>query len=849
MQTQVDEAQAALARKHLQTQEFQERAEKATAQLLESQQQLYAANKEIKMLKGVVEVEMEKRKLTEKELHEIQIQLKKTEFILKATQDTESALTSEAQSLISTLEDIVDERNELHALVVLQRDQEMDRRQAAKQFQEAALVVLSNIVSSFNSISTTINEGQLNAITIATQNHDAGRHAISETQQIILDIAKNVSCVTDSIKSQLVGHDGVVSIVETSSESILSCVRSANDEFLKGEEFSNDSCESMRRRLDECTKHLDERISAIHASTGQALQSFESKVIETKNVIAHLVMKMKNSLSNLSQAKAEKSKALDCLLGQWRDQSLTNSKSVFDQTKSNLTSLSNFVDLFQNEMVNHADIEKTLENQRSFIDSEGSAHAETIDLQGSMLSDHRKAVADSHETQTKLRNEIMQSIISGVQAIVSSEIEKMAITQMNHFQILDKGSADLASTNDQITQSAKVFLENLQTTNRIAKDRTSAVHSNDLKAAETMKSTQHTLKEVMKTSKSHHELAAGFASRSLTTVSEMDQLDAANSEVVKSAERDEKVCSTSFINSVLKPTSVSMNEMLQSSVDAIAYVNKTCVPNVTADLDSIAENRTVISSQMKEAFVGVSSKVSDMAGNVLSIATTQSSAAERLGNETQSKSHTYSNKIAPRFFAELDCGKQQLVSIVSHLGSVSAQSISEGITQGSIVKQSVTHFSQGQLHCTMPVDPAPQKKECNFNHELSSTLDEEVLLKGVNFDNSQQEDSAVSLPDDSSQGSHDDEILCRKSAASIMMSSSLPSPLSRKSSASALSASSSSLPSPRLKYRDTNTNQWDNVHSGPKLSKHKRPAGNASAVGRKNNCPSGLPSPSKRIKR
>ncbi len=849
MQTQIDEAQAALARKHLQTQEFQERAEKATAQLLESQQQLYAANKEIKMLKGVVEVEMERRKLTEKELHETQIQLKKTEFILKATQDTESALTSEAQSLILTLENIVVERNDLHALVVLQRDQEMDRRRAAKQFQEAALVVLSNIASSFNSISTIIEEGQLNATTIATQNHDASHQAISETQQIIVDIAKNVSCVTDSIKSQLVGHEGVVSIVETSSKSVLSCVRTANDAFFKGEEFSNCSCESIRRRLDECTKHLDERISAIHTSTSQALQSFESKVIETRNVITHLVMKMKNSLSNLSQAKAEKSKALDHLLGQWRDQSLSNSKAVFDQTKSNLTSLSNFVDAFQNEMVNHADIERALENQRSFINSEGSSHAETIDLQGSMLSVHRQAVADSHETQTKLRNEIMQSIISGVQAIVSSEIEKLATTQINHFQILNKGSADLASTNDQITQSAKVFLDNLQTTNQIATDKTSAVRNIDLKAAETMKSTQLTLQEVMKTSKSHHELAAGFASRSLTTVSEMDQLDAANSEVVKSAERDEKVCSTSLINHVLKPTSTSMNEMLRSSADAIAFMNKTCVPNVNADLDGIAENRRVVSSQMNESFVGVSSKVSDMAGNILSTAQIQSSAAERLGNEIQSKSHAYSNEIAPRFFAELDSGKQQLVSIVSHLGNVSAQSISEGKTQGSFVKQSVTHFSQGQLNCTMPVDPAPQKKECNFNHELTSTSDKDVLLKGIKFDDSQPEDSAVNLPDDSSQGSQDDEILCRQSTASIMMSSSLPSPLSRKSSASATSASSSSLPSPRLKYRDTNTNQWDNVYSGPTCSKQKRPVGKASAVGRKNNCPSGLPSPSKRIKR
>ena len=839
MQTQVEEAQAALARKHLQTQEFQERLEKTTADLLESQQQLYAANKEIKVLNGVVAVETEKRKQTEKELHETQIQLKKTEFVLKATQDTELALTSEAQSLISTLENIVVERNDLHELVVSQRDKEIEQRQAAKQFQQAALIVLNNIASSFNSISTAIEEGKVSATTVATQNHEAGRHSVSESQQIILDIAKNVSCVTASIKSQLVGEGGVLSVVEKSSGSILNCVQTANDEFFKGEELSNGSSESMRRRLDECSKHLDERTSAIQTSTSQALESFESKVTETSNTITHLVMKMKNSLSNLSDAKAEKSKTLDYLLGHWRDQSLTNSKSVFDQTKSNLASLTNFVEVFQNDMANHAEVEKRLENQRSFIESEGSGHTEAIDVQGSMLSVHRQTLIECHETQTKLRNEIMQSILSGVQAIVSSEIEKLATTEINHFQVLDKGSADLASTNEQITQSGKMVLENLKTTNQFVSDKASAIHSVDLKAAEAMKSTQHTLKEVMKTTKSHHEMAAGLASKCLATASEMEQLDATSSEVIKSAERDEKVCSASLINGVLKPTSAAMNDTLGACLDAIAYVNTTCVPNVSADLDSIAENRKIVSSQMREAFVSVSSQVSHMAGNISSIATTQSSAAERLGNSISSQSNTYSNDVVPRLFAELDSGKEQLVSTVANLANVSAQSISEGRAQGAIVKQSVNQFSLGQLHCNVPVVPAPQKQECIFNNDLSSTPDEEILLKGINFDDAQPEDSVVNLPDDSSsQGSQDDENVFRRSSPS-MSSSSLPSPLSR----------SASLPSPRLKYRDTNTNQRDYSHPGPKSINHKRSASNATAIGRKNNCPSGLPSPSKRVKR
>ena len=104
MQTQVDEAQAALARKHLQQQELQDRADKAEEELLVSQQKLFDATKEIEKLKGVVESETKKRKQAEAELGETKLRLKKNEVVLKATQATESSLTTEAQTLISKLE-------------------------------------------------------------------------------------------------------------------------------------------------------------------------------------------------------------------------------------------------------------------------------------------------------------------------------------------------------------------------------------------------------------------------------------------------------------------------------------------------------------------------------------------------------------------------------------------------------------------------------------------------------------------------------------------------------------------------------------------------------------------------
>ena len=852
MQTQVDEAQAALARKHIQQQDLQDRAEKAEGFLLETRQQLYDANKDIKSLKQVVETETTRRKNTEKELHETQINLKKTELTLKATQETESSLTVEAQTLISKLEEIVSDRNDLHSLVVSQRDQESSRRKATKEFHEAGLVVLNNIESSFTNLSTSIEASQSSTIKIASLNHEVGRHAVSETQKIISDIAKNVSCVTESIKSQLTGEQGIVPTVDNGTTSVLGAIHLANKELNEGEKISEKYNESMRRRLDDCAKQLDEEASSIKASTGEALQSFESKVVDSKNALSNLVMRLKNSLSNLSEAKAEKASALDVLVGQWRDQSLASSKVALDVTTVGSTSLKNSIDEFQSGMQNHDEMKKSLDDQKTFLDGEGSAHAKLIDKQGTLVNEHRQKLAESNDTQAKLRNAVMQSIMSGMQALVSSEIQKLATTQANHFQVLEKDGTHLANVNEKVTHSAKQIVENVQSTNQLVSDKASIVHSNDLKASQAMASTQSTLEEVMSSSTAHHDLTTDFAMKSLATVSEMKQLDSQNSDVIKMAERDGKACATSLVNSVFKPTSADMKQTLQSSMSTMTIVKNHFVPSVNADIDGLSITRKEIAKKMNDKLESASTQLSAMAGQVTSIANSQHDIAKKLGDKTVTTSNTHTNESMPYYYAELDTGKDKLVSTMTNFAQESAQTISEGKGHGSVVKESMEDFAHNKMQCTKSVDTVPPRKECEFSRNLSSTPAEDEILKEAECDmaSTQNDDSAsvasvashrsespIQPPVDadssreSQEQDDDDDNASRKSSGSI---SSLPSPGHQ----------------PRLKYRDIN-NQSDNVPPPcPKPRKPHRLAVNTKAASatmssssRRNKGPSGLPTP------
>ncbi|KAL3811844.1 hypothetical protein ACHAXA_009203 [Cyclostephanos tholiformis] len=839
MQTQVDEAQAALARKHIQQLELQDRVERAESDLLNIQQKLFDASKEILLLKQEVDKETRKRLKTEQVLHETQIQLQKKNLVLKATQDTEISLTMEAQTLIRNLEDVIKERNDFHSLILIQRDQESERRNATKQFQSAALAVLDNIKSSFDIISSNIELSQKDALKIATINHTLGRNSVSETQKLLSEIAKNVTCVTDSIKMQLAGEGGMISTAEASSKSALNVIQSSNDEFFMGEKSLEDSCESMRRRLDECTKKLDESSSSIQASTSQALQSFESNVIETRNVISHLVMRMRNSITKLSQSKLEKAQKLDSLIEQWREKSLANSKTVLDSTTPSSASLKMLIDEFDQGMHNHDQMKKLLGEQRSFLEDTGPVCVQAIDHQTSLLNLHRQRLIESRDVQVRLQNEVMQSIISGVNVIVSSEIKKLADSHLCHFQILENDSADLSSTNNKITQSAKQVMDNMQLTNKLVSENASIVCNNDFKAKDVMKSTEAVLEEVIKSSNCLSELTSSYASISHATVSEMKQLNDQSLEVLKAVERDEKACSSSLINSVYKPTCADVKNTMQLGLNTIAFISSTVIPKVNGDLDGIATNRNVTANKMNDNLRTVGAQVSDLTGKIKSIAKMQHDAAETLSNETVSASNVHSNESVPYYLAELDSCKERLVSTMTTLVELSNRATSEGKSQSSIVEQSVEDFAHNQIQCTKPVDTAPSRSEFPINSNLSSTPVEDFLLKGFVFDGAGSSNYTVTSV-----------VTAASTSTSSLGHSENPTHESQDDdNASRTSyASTSSHPSPRLKYRDINANSTDSNT----LRQLKRPV--VQVTREKNKCPSGLPSPSnhhshKRMKR
>lgn len=304
------------------------------------------------------------------------------------------------------------------------------------------------------------------------------------------------------------------------------------------------------------------------------------------------------------------------------------------------------------------------------------------------------------------------------------------------------------------------------------------------------------------------------------------------------AEQDGNVTSAALLNNVLNPMSSETKKMLQTSLETMSHVNDDVISTTNRDLDNFAETRKPTATEIRKKLKSASSHILDMTEHITSMAKAQHDVAEKLGNETLAASNKHEKESVPYYYAELDSGKDKLVSSMTHLIESCSHVASEGMSQGSIAKQSVEEFTQSKMHCTKPVDPVPSKTECKFSHSLSSTPGEDEIFKGMDIDDTASckdsvassaasaahvTESFIQIDPDTSQESQDDDEAKRRSPGS-----------------------SSSHPSPRLKFRDINANHGDNSSSKPR--KHHRYGTGIPSASRKNKCPSGQ-STSKQIRK
>jgi kinesin family protein 11 len=226
MSSQCREAQAALAKKHLEVSSIVERAEVAEASVLELTENLDAVS-------SVAAAQ----KIT---IGELTLTLAERDAILRVRRETEAALTSEALSLINTLDHSISYGDELHQGLAAADTRDREVREAVRAARSAVDATGTALICTAEEFSATL-KGQL--ATLVDQHLNAGitscntkaqalHSTVDPNVQAIISESSNAKQATSSA-TESIGAEGEASLQALNAEqdALISATKTTTERF------------------------------------------------------------------------------------------------------------------------------------------------------------------------------------------------------------------------------------------------------------------------------------------------------------------------------------------------------------------------------------------------------------------------------------------------------------------------------------------------------------------------------------------------------------------------------------------------------------------------------------------
>jgi len=540
MKGQVEEAQGALARKHLQQQQIEERAEKAEQARDEAEEKLKEQEKINAELQLELREEVKKRQLLNEQLSATKKLLEQTRFILKATQDTEHALTREALDVVDVLKSSIVDGDSLHKKLCDHAELEKRTREVALKFREQANGILTGISGNCYELNTLVKEG------VATIEKEIGGKSVAANDslgkivEMVTTMNESVSAFQSTLKSQL--QDDVVSSMNemkatmaSSCEKATKVIETAEEKLVSQTTETIESLESTGRDLSSLNAKLTESSESFITSTKKEVDRNVGLLESTKSKINEMIVDVNGKRMNV--------------MGK-----LTDSINTLDTTIS--TELDGLIGLAKNhqeiaveqQMAAQASfLERVLNGMSKVIESETTAFGNT--MQASIqegFGELKNKCEHTKESVSKQINDVVMSNLKEVKkvdSVLSSELTDLGADVSEHVgyvegeftSAINSGFADVRANATKSTSFAsEMIAQTAESINKTMSDRSG--HSdavvNEIDGIQTQVSNSvkslNTITNAIVTFGSKVAATSVTTNKEITTEAEKEQTENAN---------------------------------------------------------------------------------------------------------------------------------------------------------------------------------------------------------------------------------------------------------------------------------------------------------------------------------
>ena len=429
MQAQVEEAQGALARKHMQQQELVLRAETAE----------------------------KKSEDLEEKLESTTLALSKTKFVLKSTSNTEHALSESVRTHLSTLKASISDGNSLHASLTSNTELMKAYKSEAKTFKASSQKSLEAIKKELSALNDCIKTTQKDAVDLSKEKSASMNENLSKISGLVDKVTSLADNYKDVVSKQMEENVKVVSAsIETSSNEKLN---NLVETFEKGESLLEGEVTQSSKRIEKKLEQLD---SEVEPTLSEKFEAATKGTTDSLAEISSQIDAMSAALTEIEAASASKKAEIDNLLTSAIEDLKGSANSGISELSSDCDGIVGTIASARESFKSNSKNEEMTSHNcsaESRLGDFSKTVQETIAQQQELIAAQKTEIEGFKAWQAKAQTDLASAIMEGLGKLVEEQSSKVVEEANKKLDEQREGNSKLGEVLGENEKNVSSFVE------------------------------------------------------------------------------------------------------------------------------------------------------------------------------------------------------------------------------------------------------------------------------------------------------------------------------------------------------------------------------------------------------
>jgi len=758
MQHEVEEARQVLASHYMEKQELRDKVEAAEEkqqmlqqQLSKIQQELTVSKRDLenerkakKKLQGQLnktqqdlnqtrkelQEENKAKKLVEEKFYQTKVALSQTRTVLHATQETELALTSEAKSLIRTLQNSIMYSKSLHDSLKTNSEEKVMTRQSTRIFHDTIISLLEKTLVNLEQFGKGQEEHKQILVKSLTDDNIQRNTAIDTAQAFASDIARAITTLSHTLLDGI--STEIIPAADTLRSSIQLLVNETCDRVDQGDKSLAKSCSDARKQLKVFVASLNDHQAKHEEATQKSQIQMEEVLFETENQIKTMQQRAEMILTKTKNRSVELRTSLHSIMSNWETLDLEAMKHVQNVGVTQSSSLGKTTALFESEMQRHTIVNEELSSQSVFLKEKRQSQSRFIEKQSQMLSEQDSSIELNKKSHASLCEKVFENVMKGVKTLVSEQLKVMIADNEARTEQLISTNHQLLSSNEEHKAECGQIYNNLDTTNtRLLNEGCTMKNTDELVLEK--------LKEGSKEFSNLHNLAISTSSRqgviaatAKETVCALESVDANLGELGETLSDDAKLHLKHIKNNLHGAAKESISRLACSGANVLALSSDEIIPKAKLQITEIEENQNRVMKDVSNIQDTILERTENEVGKLKNGTKKQLEIIDQTHTRMEKVEKNFRLKTCELHRSQNNKTFHDIVKILQQNENSVKKFLSS--CEQNIVNSNneTTNFGKHIIEMNIPVPIIQDRQEMKYSKVLSSTPEDSILFQNYN---------------------------------------------------------------------------------------------------------------------